>query len=73
MNNEKVLALAELYLNKKNIRYIKPGECGMHDGHRVEVIFMIPETLDPNAVVDPPDIRVWVNIYSGEVELINQM
>ena len=43
-------------------------------GQKVEVIFPVAETLDPNvAVIDPPDVRVWVDQLSGEVELADQM
>jgi hypothetical protein len=46
---------------------------GERKDNQVEVIFLVPEALDPNIVIDPPDVRVWVNISNGEVELIYQM
>jgi hypothetical protein len=73
MKEKELIAFAEKFLKNKNIYFVKPGEIGQRDGDRVEIIFLIPEALDPNVVIDPPDVRVWVNIYSGKVELIHQM
>jgi len=39
----------------------------------MEVVFLVPEALDPQvAVVDPPDVRVIV-FFSGEARLVYQM
>lgn len=73
MNRAEVLARAESFLNKKKINYVKPGEFGEQGNRRIEVIFMRPEANNPDVVIDPPDVRVWVDIYNGEVELIEQM
>jgi len=72
MNKSEIIARAESYLNKHKIAYVKPGAIGEEKTRQVEVIFLVPEALDPN-VVDPPDVRLWVDVYSGEVELIPQM
>ena len=65
---------AESFLTSNNIGFVRPGIFGRRSGQKIEVIFPVPETLDPNvAVVDPPDVRVWVNTLNGEVELIQQM
>lgn len=74
MNDAQILETAELFLKKSNIAYLSPGEIGEREGRKVEVIFMNPFTIDPEvATVDPPDIRVWVDIYNGTVDLIPQM
>lgn len=73
MKEKELIACAEKFLKNKNISFVKPGEIGQRDGNRLEIIFLIPEALDSNIVIDPPDVRVWINIYSGEVELIHQM
>lgn len=73
MKEKELITCAEKFLNNKHISFVKPGEISQRDGDRVEIIFLIPEALDPNVIVDPPDVRVWVNVYSGEVELIHQM
>jgi hypothetical protein len=40
----------------------------------VGAIFLIPAALNPAvAVVDPPDLRVWVSVPGGRVECIHQM
>ena len=73
MNKSEIIARAESYLNKHKIAYVKPGAIGEEKVRQVEVIFLVPEALDPNVVVDPPDVRLWVDVYSGEVRLIPQM
>jgi len=73
MNTDKLIDLAEKFLNSRNLKFARPGEIGEVDCDRIEVIFMKPEALDPNLIVDPPDIRVWVNKRTGDVELIEQM
>lgn len=66
--------MAQKYLTARKIPFVTSAEFGEVDNDRVEVIFLTPEMLDPNVVtVDPPDIRVWVNRKTGEVELIPQM
>lgn len=74
MNDADVIVLAEKFLTSLNISFVKSGTIGQINGKRVEVIFPVLEVLDPNvAVVDPPDVRVWVDIDTGVVELIHQM
>ncbi len=73
MNESQLIARAEKFLKSKNIAFIKSGEIGRRNGERVEIIFIVPKALDPNIVVDPPDVRVWVNVNSGEVKFIPQM
>lgn len=69
-----LIKLAEEFLANRDIGFVQAGIIGRENEGKVEVIFPVPETLDPNvAVVDPPDIRVWVTIESGEVELVDQM
>ena len=68
------LKQAERFLNSQDIDFIYPGIIGRSDDGKIEVIFLVPETIDPQvAVTDPPDIRVWVNKMTGDVELIQQM
>ncbi len=66
--------LAEEFLEEKGIRYVKPGTIESRSREQVEVIFLVPEALDPDvAVVDPPDVRILVNLKTGEVENVLQM
>ncbi|MEJ5028989.1 DUF6881 domain-containing protein [Comamonas sp. MYb69] len=68
------LQIAEQYLSSHGIGHLCPGTLGRQEPDRCEVIFLIPETMDPEiAVVDPPDVRVWVSLSSGLVKLIDQM
>lgn len=73
MDNNEILKRAEKFLDKKHIEYVKPGQIGIQDNHRVEVIFLVPDALNPDVVVDPPDVRLWVNIHNGTIDLIPQM
>lgn len=73
MNNEEVVMLAENFLNNRNVDYVQPGQIGRVESNRVEVIFLNPIALEPGVVIDPPDIRLWVNLNTKEVELIYLM
>jgi len=74
MNDETAIQLARGFLEKEEIGFVKPGRIGKRMQTKLEVVFPVPETLDPNvAVVDPPDVRVWVNTESEVIELIPQM
>jgi hypothetical protein len=74
MKNIDVIKQAEDFLKSGGIGFVRPASIGRKNAGRVEVIFPVPETLDPSvAVVEPPDVRVWVNTDNGEVELIPQM
>jgi hypothetical protein len=73
MTRDQIIDLAEIYLNNEKIRYVKPGQLGESEGDKVEVIFLKPEALDPNVVIDPPDVRMWVNTKTEEVTWIFQM
>ncbi len=73
MNTTEIIGLAEKYLENRKILFVRPGTIGRVEGELVEVVFLIPEALDPNVVVDPPDVCVWVNIKSKQAELVEQM
>lgn len=74
MTEASVMNRAEAFLVERNIDFVRQGRFGDKSGQKVEVIFPVAETLNPNvAVIDPPDVRVWVDQLSGEVELAYQM
>lgn len=74
MDKETIFNLAIMYLRKKNVNFLEPGELGRLDGDRQEVIFLDPISLDQNvAIVEPGDLRVWVNVRTKEVTWIDQM
>ncbi len=73
MTREEIMKLAENYMNNRKVEIVLPGEFGQIHGDFVEVIFLVPEALDPNCVVDPPDNRVWVNTKTKEITWIEQM
>ena len=74
MNKSTIINIAKQFLVSKNINFVEPGELGRLDGHKQEVIFLDPLVLDPNvAVVDPGDVRVWVNTQTKQARLVEQM
>jgi hypothetical protein len=74
MKDSEVIKIAASYLSEKKIGFVNSGVFGRLEGNKKEVIFPVPETLDPTvAVVEPPDVRVWVDIEHDVVELIPQM
>jgi len=73
MTEEEILALAEGYLSARKSSYILPGKLGERVGDKIEVIFLKPETLDPDIIIDPPDIRILVDIRTKEVAWVYQM
>lgn len=73
MNTKDIIEIAKKHLEDKKISFVNPGFIGRVEGELVEVVFLVPDTLDPNAVVDPPDVRIWVNVKSKSSTLIHQM
>lgn len=73
MTKEEIMNLAAEYLIKEKISFVGPCEFGEIEGVKQEVIFWHPLTLEPGVIVDPPDIRVWVNTETKEVTYIMQM
>jgi len=74
MNRTIILNIARQYLKVKNIDFVEPGELGRLEGSKQEVIFLDPQIFDPNvAIVEPGDIRIWVDINTKEASLVEQM
>ncbi len=72
-NNSKIVEAAKTYLYERDIENVEPAEFGRTKTSKQEVIFMHPLAIGPGVVMDPPDVRVWVNIDTYEVEFIHQM
>lgn len=68
-----IMQTAESFLSAHAIKFVRPGNCLQQTRDTVEVSFMVPEALDPNAIVDPPEVRVLVHLSDGHCELIHQM
>ena len=73
MNRNEIFRLAENYMKNRKVDIVLPGEIGGKMGDNVEVIFLVPDALDPDIIVCPPDNRVWVNVKTKEVTWIEQM
>lgn len=73
MTNDEIIKLAAEHLTKRKIPFAEPCELGECQGEKQEVIFMNPLALIPGVVIDPPDVRVWVNTLTKEVTKIMQI
>lgn len=74
MTEVECVEFAEQYLKSRKIEYLPTGRVGLKEKNRWEVIFPVPESMDSRiAVVDPPDVRVWVTLSDGLAELVHQM
>ena len=73
METKDAIELAAAFLIGKRIRFVEPVKVFAIDAVFLEVIFTVPEALDPNVVIDPPDIRVLVDSVSKKVALVPQM
>ena len=73
MRDDQVIQAAADYLATKRIRFVPEGEVRPSSEGRSEVVFLVPEALDPMVVVDPPDVRVLVDRQTGSCELVAQM
>lgn len=73
MNETEIIQIAETFLAACAVKFVKPGNVSQRGWDTAEVSFMIPEALDPNAVVDPPDVKVLVYLKDRHCELVPQM
>ena len=74
MSNQWVIDLAENYLIQKGIDFVRPGKTSPLENGYCEVTFFVPEYFDDAvAVIDPPDVRILINIESREVKFVPQM
>lgn len=73
MTGDDAIKIAEQYLKEKKINYVLPGIIERRQEDKIEVVFLNPIALDPDAVIDPPDIRLWVYVQTKNVELIYLM
>lgn len=73
MTNDEIIKLAAEYLTKRDVPFAEPYEFGEKQGEKQEVIFMHPLALVPGVVIDPSDVRVWVNTVTKEVTKIRQL
>jgi hypothetical protein len=73
MDADEAIKLAAQYLADKNIGFSEPVHVIAAKGPALEVVFTAPGALDPNLVVDPPDIRVLVRTDSSQIDLVLEM
>jgi hypothetical protein len=73
MSDEQIIEAASAWLGRRKIAFVPPGKISGRNKQCADVRFLVPEALDPDAVVDPPDIYVRVNLQSNEVTLLPQM
>ena len=75
MTYEQAIAAAEMFLRDRGIEFVTPGtlHTPFASADRAEIAFLVPDALNPNAVVDPPDVRVIVDKRTESVEPVLQM
>jgi len=74
MNKKIIIEKAEQFLSDREISFVRPGKINPKSEENIEVVFLVPEAVDEAvAVVDPPDVRVNINLKSGETYLVEQM
>ena len=74
MNEKVIIEKAEQFLRDLEVSFVSPGKVNPKTEENIEVVFLVPEALDEAvAVVDPPDVRVNINLKSGEISLVEQM
>jgi hypothetical protein len=74
MKDMDYLKIAGEFLDEHGIGFVNNGRIGYQEDSGVEVIFPVPETLDSKMEINnPPDIRVWVDRFNGDTDIIFQM
>ena len=76
MNEQQAIAAAEDFLQRRGIEFVSSSatvQSLSSSPNRVVVIFFVPDALNPNAVVDPPDVRVILDKHTGSAEIELQM
>jgi hypothetical protein len=73
MESKKVVDAAVDFLRSKGIQFSGDGVVSTVGDGFVEVVFEVPQALDPDVVVDPPDVRVCIDLQTMLVRLIDQM
>jgi hypothetical protein len=73
METDLALSIAEAFLSKRRIGYCEPVRVQETAQGDMEVIFTVPEALQPGMVVDPPEVRVLVRANKWEAELLPDM
>ncbi len=72
MKEQQAIDIAARYLKERSISFCEPVRVELQHDNSYEVVFTVPEALDPNCVVDPPDVRVHISL-SGSAALVSQM
>lgn len=73
MSKDEILELARNFMNNKKVNFVFPGDIGEANRDEIEVIFLNPMVLEPDTIVCPLDIRVWVNVKTKGVTWADQM
>jgi hypothetical protein len=73
MKDDELLRLAAAYLKEKRVGFVGPGRVVRLEPEHALISFPVPESLDPMAICDPPDVRVLVRLDDGTVSTVLQM
>jgi hypothetical protein len=72
MTTDQAIDAAREFLISQKIDFSEPIHCDVVKNSFM-VVFTAPGALDPNLVVDPPEIRVEVPIQTQQPKLVYQM
>jgi len=72
ITNSSVIKAAANYLIDNNIPFVFPEKNSKETVEGIVVKFLCPEALNPNFVIDPPDMCLLVNPDTLEVEPLLQ-
>ncbi|WP_157572482.1 hypothetical protein [Nevskia soli] len=73
MDSKEAIGVASTFLDGRGIGYCEPIKVFPKGEEGFVVILTVPEALDPNVVVDPPEVRVLVSIIGRKAELLPDM
>jgi len=73
MDKSSTIQAASRFLADSQIGFDEPAQVVRLGDHFAEVIFPVPGTSDPGVVVDPPDVRVQIDLRDGSASLVPQM
>jgi hypothetical protein len=73
MDSNDAIKIATEFLKAKRIAFSEPVHAVQLSDDAIEVVFTAPGALDPDLVVDPPEVRVSVSLRTQLAELLPDM
>lgn len=67
------IAKAKAFATDRGLRFEEPVSACTNNGNQYQVTLTVEGVSDPNAVIDPPEFVVEVDLENGAVTLIPSM